>query len=533
MNIDEYSPSGGDIVGADNQLHNVVDLLGGGTPVNATVYDHTMFAPKGGIIIGSDNRAYDLVELLQNAGSGSHNQRAQYGAYWDGGSSTVLTRLGDAAEMNAADYTVPNGNDFDKVTPWADMYLCNLDNMGNEVARYGEPGFSFEGDCVPYAYKVPVMVHIPAFYYKVVYRNPGREWWIAPAPSTGFTLHPAFTDDHGEQTCNGVYIGAKLAGTETIDGKDCLTSASGEWSTFGIGRQTFRTRARNRGANWAQADFTTWSALQMLFLVEFANTNSQAVLGDGISSKRYNKDDTATVAEEQANRVIVGNAAAAARYVGEAVYIGAALGSHVADKRRIITAITDYDADHKALEFDGDPMDIAVGAIVWCAARPTGDVDGIGNMSGHAPQDSTLNRCQVVYRGLEGFHGNAFTNIDGCNIRDREWFVCYDQDKYADDVFTAEAGYYSIGTTPDTDGYIKNFVFSETAPYSMIPGEVGGASSSYVPDYLWQATGNRAPRVGGYAHNGAYDGAWFWNAYYAASYGYWIYGGRLLYRKPL
>lgn len=533
-NFNELAPRSGNIIGADNQAHNIVDLLGGGTPVNDREYDITQYSPRGGGVIGSDNRLYDLVELLKGAGSGGGGKaRPEYGVYWDGSTSTVCARLGDAEGMTANVYTVADGNDFDKVTPWADMYLCNLDNVGNEVARYGEPNFSFAGACVPYSYKVPVMVHIPAFYYKVVFRQPGREWWVSPVAQTGYRIHPAFADENGKQNAECVYIGAKLGSTEVIGSATVLTSASGEWPVAGIGRQTFRQYARARGANWEQADFMTWSALQLLYLVEFANTNSQGVLGDGISSKRYNEADRATVAEASANRVIVSNATASYRYVGEAVYIGTTLGSHNAAKRRIITSIDDYDADNKALNFAGDPLTVAVGDPVWCAARPSGDADMIGQLSGRTNQDTVNNRCQVAYRGVEGFHGNAFTNIDGCNINNHEWFVCYDPAKYADDVFTVEAGYHSIGTGPATDGYLKNFAFCETAPYAMIPGDSTGTSTTYVPDYYWQNTGPRAPRVGGYAHNGAYGGAWFWSAYSAASTGSWTLCGRLRYRKPI
>lgn len=534
-NIYEFSPQGGDIVGSDNQIYNAVDLLGGGTPINENVYDHTQFSPRGGVIIGSDNRAYDLVDLLRNAGSGSggSSDRAEYGVYIDGTTATACTRLGDAAEMSAAVYTVADGNDFDKVAPWVNMYLCNLDNTGKEAARYGEPGFAFDGVLPAYAYKVPVMVHIPAFWYKVVFRGAGREVWISPTARTGYSIHPAFADENGVQNVDCVYIGAKLAGTETVDDKTVLTSTSGEWSLFGVGRQTFRQYARNRGSGWEQADFDTWSALQMLYLVEFGDLNSQAALGEGISSERASEDDVATVAETGANRIIVSNTTAGYRYVGESVFIGTALWSYNAGKRRIITSIETYDESNMAIAFDGDPLDIAVGDCIWCAPRPTGDADTIGQLSGHTDQNTVNNRCQVAYRGVEGFHGNAFTNIDGCNIKDLEWFICHNPAQYADDVFDTESGYFSIGIAPSENGWVKGFMVCDNAPYAFIPGEIGGGSASYTADYYWQSSGNRAPRVGGSANSSTNDGAWYWAANSAAAFGSWYFGGRLRYKMPI
>ncbi len=45
-----------------------------------------------------------------------------------------------------------------------------------------------------------------------------------------------------------------------------------------------RTLAHNRGAGWEVIDFLTASALQLLYLIEYASFNSQATLGNGILS---------------------------------------------------------------------------------------------------------------------------------------------------------------------------------------------------------------------------------------------------------
>lgn len=66
-NNNGFEPQGGNIVGADNQVYNIVDLLGGGIPVNEKIYDITMFKPLSSLIIGSDNRLYDLVKLIKQA----------------------------------------------------------------------------------------------------------------------------------------------------------------------------------------------------------------------------------------------------------------------------------------------------------------------------------------------------------------------------------------------------------------------------------------------------------------------------------
>ena len=328
-----------------------------------------------------------------------------------------------------------------------------------------------------------------------------------------------------------MFIAAYAAGSEAIDGATCLTSASGEWPLVGIGRQTFRTYARNRGAGWEQVDFFTWSALQLLYLVEYANFNSQAMIGDGISSKRCVADDVATVAETGANRIIVSNTAASYRYVGEAVYVARALGSHSANNRRIITAIDEYDADNKAISFDGDPLDIAVGDCIWCACRPSGDADGLKSSTGRTDQDTVNNRCQVSYRGVEGFYSNGFVNLDGVIISDYEWFVNLDPSLWGDTAPDVDNGWYSIGVCPSEGGYIKAFVRS-SMPSALIPESIGAGSTTYVCDYYWMAPGLRAPRVGGLPTSGASAGVWYWYASSAPSAGTWSFVGRLRYRRP-
>lgn len=64
-------PVSGKIVGADGEVHNIVDLLGGGTPVCAEAFDISTYTPASGLMIGSDGKLYDLVHLLSNRGGGS------------------------------------------------------------------------------------------------------------------------------------------------------------------------------------------------------------------------------------------------------------------------------------------------------------------------------------------------------------------------------------------------------------------------------------------------------------------------------
>ena len=116
---------------------------------------------------------------------------------------------------------------------------------------------------------------------------------LTHAPLPGFKLHESFS--------GGVlkhYIGAydatvwSVAGGENLSGlnsdnnlpridltTDYLTSLPDSFAMVGVSRTNFRTLAQNGG--YQLFDYWQWELLKTLFIAEFGNWNSQAVLGDG------------------------------------------------------------------------------------------------------------------------------------------------------------------------------------------------------------------------------------------------------------
>lgn len=122
---------------------------------------------------------------------------------------------------------------------------------------------------------------------------------LTHAPLPGFKLHEAFS--------GGVlkhYIGAydatvwSVAGGENLSGlnldnnlprinlaTDYLTSLPDSFAMVGVSRTNFRTLAQNGG--YQLYDYWQWELLKTLFIAEFGNWNSQAVLGNGNVSGAY------------------------------------------------------------------------------------------------------------------------------------------------------------------------------------------------------------------------------------------------------
>jgi hypothetical protein len=151
-----------------------------------------------------------------------------FGVSWTYGSSTALTRLGAAKGKTA-------GADFSSLYPWREMEQLTQDGQ--------------------------VVIKIPKFYYKRTYSSNSNkhEFLIAENPVAGFKLHPAFMRDGAEKS----YV---LVGTGVINA--------------GKTRKYCRDEALSIGTGWGIIDIQTWSAIQMLYLVEYANNNSQSAIAD-------------------------------------------------------------------------------------------------------------------------------------------------------------------------------------------------------------------------------------------------------------
>ena len=397
-------------------------------------------------------------------------------------------------------------NDFDKIYPWRDIKSYNYDTVNQEItAWYEDANFKFDGS------NGEVLTRIPAFYWKR-YRDDTYEYILITASAReDFNYSPAFS------------VGRYLT---SYDGSKAH-SYSGAYPEYSRSIVSFRTISKALGSDFGQMDYR-YFILQLLYLVEYADYNSQTKLGSGISSMRLNANDKALVAESGTNRIIINSTSAGNFIVGQQISIGTSSAENFGvAKNRTITAIEDYDSGGvtgKAISFDGDAVDIAVNNVIWSSPQKAGQCDSLGMKSGCLVND---NKHAIIYRGIENIFGNIFQWVDSLNIKDHEAYICYDPAEYVSDKFTAP--YQKLGyVNADSNNYIKALGYDSNHPLISLPTEVGGSSSTYVPDYYYQNTGNRVARVGGYLNNGAGDGLWCWYLSYGSSDTYWNVGARLL-----
>lgn len=179
-----------------------------------------------------------------------------YGASWDGTSTTAWTRTDEAALFIDPTPALNNGSGsspFDKLQPWAGMVKSE---------RTGG-----------------TMVAIPKFWYKLTQSGSGMKIQIADKATSGFSVSPAHMDKgDGKGERDVVYIGRYHCADSTYK------STTGAAQACNMTRSAARAAIHNLGTNIWQNDFALRFTLWLLYIVEFADWNSQAKIGYGCSA---------------------------------------------------------------------------------------------------------------------------------------------------------------------------------------------------------------------------------------------------------
>ena len=121
-----------------------------------------------------------------------------------------------------------------------------------------------------------VMVEIPKFWYKYEHVSGVHKWSISDGNhGPDYEVHPAFIRGGVEKD----YRYYPAYGGFNLSGK--LISGSGRTPTVSQTRAQFRILATANGAGWSQIDWNLLVAVQLLYLTEYADFNSQAMIGRG------------------------------------------------------------------------------------------------------------------------------------------------------------------------------------------------------------------------------------------------------------
>ena len=221
--------------------------------------------------------------------------------------STAWERVGDSigleanAVLPASSTTVADigvVNDFDNIYPWSEIRSYNYNaNTRKVTAWYGEANFKFDGS------NGEVLTYIPGFYYKREVVDGVEYQYISKYEQEGYSYSEPFsvgrykmsggTDAHHTSTGGGSNTSNKnsngyielmktIAPGGTIENVFTGKSISGAYPSVHANLPTFRESASKLGTDFSILDYHYY-VLQMLYLIEYADYDSQAKLGKGVT----------------------------------------------------------------------------------------------------------------------------------------------------------------------------------------------------------------------------------------------------------
>lgn len=178
-----------------------------------------------------------------------------YGAEWAGQSDSSWTRTDAASTFLDPQPAVNNGDGwspFDDLMPWSGMEVVDDATAGK-------------------------LVKIPKYWYKWTRSGSTMKLQIADGPEEGFHVSPAHADrGDGQGERDVVYVGRYHCASN-------YKSQAGGQPVTNMTRATARSSIHDLGSTYWQYDFAMYWTIMMLYLVEYANWNSQATIGYGCS----------------------------------------------------------------------------------------------------------------------------------------------------------------------------------------------------------------------------------------------------------
>lgn len=344
------------------------------------------------------------------------------------------------------------------------------------------------------------------------------------------------------------------------DNADGVASSISGVSPKNYSFQSSLTKFRAKGTQYCAETSQDSERMTRLMEIAFATRHSQSVMA---GCNWWWTQATATVQENNAERIIISKSAAKEFVVGGTVSIGNAnsltsegkanndrglSGLHAKANKVKITKIEDYDSNNAAVYVDngGQKFSTAPTSVsgVTCetiiSTMPwnTGGCDEVLGSCG-SPVSNTSGKEPYILFGVEmssGFwepKGNTVMKIENHVMRP---YICYDCTKMTTAGATTD-DWIALGyAIPDNKGswkYISKLGYSADDPEVRYPVEVAATSSTGYADGLYtenlETTGDSQREVlgSGYLSHGAVDGRRFADLNYVLSYSSWYSAARL------
>lgn len=442
----------------------------------------------------------------------------KYGILWDKVKATC-TRLWDAADIttdttNFGHFGAVNpnyDNSFDSIYPWSERRVCNYDMRvlktivadGYDVldavtAWEGEDAFSYDP-----AEGLGVGVYTPEFWYTAYDTAEGRVFGVSGAPIEGWY--------YSEPIIAGRWLGV----VEQLDGVSVLGCRVGiPTSNVAIG--TLHTYAEN--ASMTIDDVYSWDAETVLQIVEYANMNTQAAIGNGVSNL-YRQNETDLIQENATESTIIKVVAANASNAipGAIIDIGTSNGGLQVARRYVVSTAADEANETLLCITLNEPVTVTT-SNYWSIHGLINVADEeIGSMSGYI---GTNGKCNTYYRGKVSF-GNKFVYVLGAWQEGQTSHIWITKSRYEAETIISldtsscvDTGLILPWGDGDTaiGGYINELGLVDGLAAVPFCISLNGSNINPVGDYCYipaKSTTNHVLFAGGNANNGSSDGRFF------------------------
>lgn len=430
-------------------------------------------------------------------------------------------------------------NDYDEIPVFKTFDVnAYVDNDGEVhlTAFKGDENFQDTG-------KVDVFVLTMSYYEKTWTEDGYWYYSISDSPKPGYTIAKECLKKDGSIRPHALYA-KYVAGA--IDGEPY--SSKGLIPCYypfeTISAYHMVSYCKQRGKYYTGGLMWDYKYIWTRFMLKFANTNSQAVLG-GVFD--YSFQYPITIAEENVKRVIVSKSNATRYVVGSCVSIGdwgeatsmdrSNKNCHNIARNVKILSIEDIDDSNSALNLDlAEPITTTTTCRVTTMHYLSGYSDEILGRDGSLGTDPKSTKHPIVISGIECAVGgyeipcNAMMNILNAS-GDREVYITHDATKLSTNTQTIMNTWKKSGMTIKTSK-VNNWQYItkmgiDTELGCVLPlaaGESGSGSSTGFGDGLYcdnAATGQREFLLLGYLGLGSFCGLSCLRAHDGFSYAWW------------
>lgn len=430
-------------------------------------------------------------------------------------------------------------NDYDEIPVFKTFDVnAYVDNDGEVhlTAFKGDENFQDTG-------KVDVFVLTMSYYEKTWTEDGYWYYSISDSPKPSYTIAKECLKKDGSIRPYALYA-KYVAGA--IDGQPY--SSKGLIPCYypfeAISAYHMVSYCKQRGKYYTGGLMWDYKYIWTRFMLKFANTNSQAVLGGAFD---YSFQYPITIAEENVKRAIVSKSNAARYAVGSCVSIGdwgdatsmdrSNKNCHNIARNVKILSIEDIDDSNSSLNLDlAEPITTTTTCRVTTMHYLSGYSDEILGRDGSLGTDPKSTKHPIVISGIECAVGgyeipcNAMMNILNAS-GDREVYITHDATKLSTNTQTIMNTWKKSGMTIKTSK-VNNWQYItkmgiDTELGCVLPlaaGESGSASSTGFGDGLYcdnAATGQREFLLLGHLWYGSLCGLSCLSASYGFSNSWW------------